>query len=158
MIHEMELTPLHHIEGVWQFPSDGVTVAIRRYSPENVPAGTAVEGYRMILVTSPNRALRPGTVIGYLTPTARTGSYEARIYTVQTGLTLTNPRKFTLTLDGNESQLEFQRHKSAYSFNLWRALPYMFRHVVRKNETTKVPDGCRRLYPAPSLPHEPIYL
>ncbi len=158
LYRDMECRPLHHIEGIWQFTADGITIAIDRHSPNQAPSSSAMTGYRMILISAPNRSLRPGTVIGLIAPTAKAGTYEARIHTSQKGLSVTGSGKFTLTLDDEESRIVFSRHKSAYSINLWRALPYMFRHVVRKNEKRESSEGCIRIFPQPARPHEPVYL
>ena len=56
--HLSEL-PLHVIEGIWQFPSDGAVVAIERYTPEGILADGAVR-YRMIVLRSPVRSIHPG--------------------------------------------------------------------------------------------------
>lgn len=50
------------------------------------------------------------------------------------------------------------RHRSAFSVNLWRTLPYMWRYVVRKNRSAPTYHGCVRIYPAPVPPLQPIYL
>lgn len=143
---------LHHIEGIWQFPSDGIEIAIiRRDSRE--PAV-----YNMIMLKTPRRATRPGTIIGLATRTAKSGVYDAKIYTRAHGSTLYAPKKFRLNLSNNDTNLLFEKRKSAFSFNFWRLLPFSLRYTVRRNEPEKSTDGCIRIYPAPSRPYERIYL
>ncbi len=147
---------LHHIEGIWQFTSDGVIVAIERI-PRTV-SGFQSACYRMVLLASPNRSLRPGTLAGHVSPTAKSGIYEARIYTTVVGSSLIAPRRFTLKLDDTDRQLVFNKHKSKFSVNLWRVLPYMWRHTVTRNYEPAGYRGCVRVFPEPELPLEPRYL
>lgn len=157
MMALMAEAPLHHIEGVWQFPSTGVKIAIR-ISDGFAPDNTAPV-YDMILIESPNRAMRPGTVMGLISPMAKRGDYEARIYTSSVGSTLTMPKKFTLTLADDDSSLTFRQHKSAFSVNLWRLLPYLWRYTIHPNhQDRRDNNGCVRIYPQPAFPREPVYL
>ncbi len=157
LLRSMAEAPLHHIEGVWQFPATGVTVAIMREGGFDAPESSAPL-YTVTLVSSPNRAMRPGTIMGLVSPMAGRGEYEANIYTSSAGSSLTLPRKFTLILSDDDSSLKFRRHKSAFSINLWRLLPYLWRHTVYPNHENRESDGCIRIYPEPPLPREPVYL
>ncbi len=157
LLHDMSEAPLHHIEGIWQFPATGVTVAISREDGFDAPASPA-QVYSIVLVFSPNRAMRPGTVMGLIAPMAARGEYEANIYTSSAGSKLTIPRKFTLQLSDDDSSLSFKRHRSTFSVNLWRMLPYLLRHTVTPNRENRENDGCVRIFPEPPLPREPIYL
>lgn len=148
----------HRIEGIWQFTADGVTVAVERVEPvQSVPGNY---NYRMILIRSANRALRPGTVMGYLSATAHPSTFDARLYTSEKGRRLTRPTRFTLKLTDDESRMSFLEHKTSVKLNLWRMLPYMFRHTVRTrvNEQARDLHGCMRLFPDPAVPPEPRYL
>lgn len=156
--NDLARRPLHHIEGEWSFPGTGVRVAISAHTPDNIPSASHIDGYRIILLTAPNRSLRPGTVLGHVTSSAVKGKYDARMYTSISGLSLSGPKHFTLTLDETENRIVFQKRQSSYSINLWRLLPYLFRNIVRKNETEQSIAGCVRVFPAPSLPLEPVYL
>lgn len=150
--------PLHHIEGIWKFPATGVEVAIIRNNPQQRESGLTADFYRMIVVDSDNRAIRPGTVMGLISPAAKRGEYDARIYTSNVGSTLVMPKTFTLTLTDNDASLTFKRHKSAFNVNLWRLLPYLWRYTIYPNEQDRNSDGCIRIYPNPPVPREPIYL
>lgn len=153
---QLSTLPLHHIEGIWKLTTDGSEIAIIRQeaSPSNSTDGV----YSVILLKSPNRALRPGTVVGLIAPTAKSNTYEARFYTSSTGSKLYNSRKFHLKLDSEDARIEFDRKKSSFSVNLWRLLPYMWRYSVHKNEQRSDTHGCIRIFPKPELPFEPIYL
>ena len=55
-----ELGP-HRIEGIWQFPNTGATVAIERVSARAQLAGATA--YNMVVVRSENRTIPPGTIM-----------------------------------------------------------------------------------------------
>lgn len=157
LMNDMAEMPLHHIEGIWQFPSTGVSIAILRDTSAGNSRDAAVR-YNIILLHSPNRSLKPGTTMGMATPSARHDTYDARIYTRAVGSRLSIPKKFTITLDFDNSALLFRRNKSAFGINLWRLLPYLWRHSVYRNRQEPPADGCVRIYPEPLYPREPVYL
>lgn len=158
MMAQMSELALHRIEGVWQFPSTGVELAIIRENVSLSESESRPIVYRMIIVSSPDRAIRPGTVMGLITPAAKSGEYDANIYTKNIGSLLTIPKKFSLALADNDSSLEFKKNRSAFSVNLWRLLPYLWRYTIHPNRPTPESDGCIRIFPDPPLPREPIYL
>lgn len=155
----MSEMPLRHIEGVWQFRSEGVTVVI-----EHAGSVTADgkrddrDCYLMVLAESPNRAMRPGTVMGYVIPSAGRGRYEASMYTMAVGSTLMMPKRFDMKLEDGDDELVFTQRRGALSVNLWRMLPYLWRHVVTRNHEPHRSRGCVRVFPEPELPLEPVYL
>lgn len=157
-VDRLKESDLHHIEGIWQFPATGVEVAIMRTDDRHSDKESRITSYRIIILYSPNRSLRPGTVMGLVTPAPKRGEYDARIYTRSVGTSLTMPKRFTLTLDNDDGALSFKQHKSAFSVNLWRLLPYLWRYSVHANQQDKSTEGCIRVYPAPLLPREPVYL
>lgn len=157
MMAQMSELALHRIEGIWQFPSTGVELAIIRENATSADIKDNPIVYRMIIVSSPDRAIRPGTVMGLVTPAAKNGEYDANIYTKNIGSLLTIPKKFSLALSDNDTSLEFKKHRSAFSINLWRLLPYLWRYTVYPNRTNTESDGCIRIFPEPPLPREPIY-
>lgn len=152
VLAQLKELSLHHIEGIWQFPSDGIEIAIMRRDSRD-PAV-----YNMIMLRSPRRSTRPGTIIGMAVRTAKTGVYDARIYTRSHGSTLYAPKKFRLNLSNDDTNLLFEKRKGAFSFNFWRLLPFSLRYSVRRNEPDKSTAGCIRVYPAPLRPYERIYL
>ena len=156
---DMDARPLHHIEGIWMMTETSAKVAIEL---DNTAASGArtydAPAYRMVLISSPNRALRPGTLMGQIIPSAKEGVYQAEIYASAIGSRLSNPVKFTVELDKTDNRIVLTRHQNAFSVNLWRALPYMWRYVVRKNQPAPTYHGCVRLYPPPVPPLQPIYL
>lgn len=154
----MDSRPLHHIEGIWLMTDTSAKVAIELEDDASGIEATAATAYRIVLLSSPNRALRPGTVMGRIIPAAKEGVYQTELYTSATGSRLSSPAAFTAELDKSDNRIVMTRHRSAFSVNLWRTLPYMWRYVVRKNRPAPTYHGCVRIYPAPVPPLQPIYL
>lgn len=146
VISRMRSLTLHPIEGLWQFAENGATIAIERNS--NGLPDDGVTRYHMVIVNSPRLTIEPGTLMGYVTPTAKKGVYEATIYTnFDGGTTLTIPKKFILTFN-DDSHLAFSRDNSGIRINIWRFMPYMFRYsITYKNERPRNIDGCIRVFP-----------
>ncbi len=150
---------IHDIEGIWRFVDDGSVMAIERFVPDEIPDnGNA--SYRIIVVKSPTRALSPGTLMGYVSPTAKKGVYDASVYTAYDGLRgLHKKRRFCLSL-GDDGLLSFTQYRQGVKLNLWRLIPYMFRYSIRySSDRPKGLDGCVRIWPpSVSVPFEPRYL
>lgn len=144
----------HRIEGIWQFQADGSSIVIEREE--------RLEGlsYRMVVLRSSNRLLRPGTLIGNLIPTGKSDVYDASIYSTDAdGGKLRLPKNYLLTLGEGESRLIFKKQKSKYAVNLWRLIPYMWRGVIRVRPTgDESQEGCVKIFPNPDKPVEPRYL
>jgi hypothetical protein len=156
----MAASPLHLIEGIWQFPEDGATIAIEREVSAD-PLDNNEWHYRMVVIKSPSRSLLPGTVMGRVRATAKRNSYAATIYTdTDGGSRMLKPKKFTLTLS-DDSRLTFRRKGATVRLQLWRMLPYVSRLGVRvyHDRDADDDDGCVRIFPATAgAPIQPRYL
>ena len=154
--------PLHSIEGLWRFAAEGTLMAIERTDDRGIPTDEAGSvTYRMVVVSAADLSLRPGTVMGYLSPTAKRGVYDARLYTGRTdaGTALHSPRTYTVTLTDSDSRLSLNRYGTSYRFNWWRLLPYMYSRLIsRTDKKASGIEGCLRVYPSPAIPMEPRYL
>lgn len=150
---------MERVEGVWRFAADGGRVAIER---RQLRAGAAdASAYVMVVIESPDRSVRPGTVMGCLAATARADTYIGQIYTdiIDRGTALCRPRDITLRLTDSESRFAIEPIEKGLKVNLWRLLPYMFRWSVKYvDRTPRDLDGCVRLYPMAAEPSEPRYL
>ena len=138
------------IEDVWKLMATGGLIAVERMESHGADVGLT-DCYRMIVLRSPDRAIKPGTVMGSLQPTAANGTYEARIYTDTDGNgTLTDAKSFRIVV--TEDAMQFYRVRSGLSVNIFRMLPYMFRRAVdyRPDDHNGL-DGCVR-YRSCSLP------
>lgn len=149
--------PLHFIEGIWSLPADGAEFAIER-----IAAGATMSAvrYRIVVLRTPDRALRPGTVMGIMTPAAD-GEYDAAIYTSVDGDgRLRAPRQFTLQLRDDNSAITIKRVKSRYSLELYRLLPYLLRRTIRSRngDNGSATMTAVRQFPDPVMPLSPRYL
>lgn len=151
-------TALHRIEGIWRLTSGGGEIGILRKSEAPAGGGKDVTEYEIIILGASDRALRAGTVIGTLRPTAKASVYQAHIYTRQAGSRLYDARTFMLRLDAEENRIVFERKKSNLSVNLWRLLPYLWRAPVERRSEPAATEGAIRIYPQPATPIEPRYL
>lgn len=160
----MSTRPLHPIEGIWQMTADGALIAIERADDGQRRRTDGFVQYRIVLIQSPNRAAMPGSVIGYVQPTARRNIYNARIYTAFRAGRIMEPHGFMMMLQNNgegysdPTGLVLARDDARFSVDLWRMLPYLYRKVVRRNPKREAVDGCVRIYPEPSVPRFPRYL
>lgn len=153
--------PLHVVEGLWEFASEGTLMAIEQVAADEGRRRSGATLYRMVAVRGADMALRPGTVMGYLATTSKRGVYDARIFTSRhdDGTKLSSPKKFTVTLTDDDSRLTIKEYGKSYIFNWWRLLPYMYRYVINRRDNSPGDiEGCVRVFPEPSLPLEPIYL
>lgn len=143
----LQSMPLNNIEGIWQFPSDGALVVIERFIPDNY-RDDGVERYRLVVVQSPRLSVRPGTIMGYMIPSAKKGYYDARIYTsFDGGINLNTPKKFILK-HSDDARLSFVEHKTGVKVNLWRMVPYMFRYSISKQDNRpEEMNGCIKIFP-----------
>lgn len=154
----LEALPLCPAEGFWRLADGGALFAIERERPST---GMAPTRLRMVMVRSPWRSIRPGTVLGHVVPTGRQGVYEARIYSAmaqRTGLDM--PRGFTLTLNDSRDMITFKPFKFPLRVNLLRLLPYMYRRVIEpQTSRPEGLDGAVRVAPASDVhPLSTVYL
>ncbi len=150
--------PLHEIEGLWEFAGEGSVMAVER---DERTSGAATV-YRMVAVRSTDLSIRPGTVMGYLTPSSKRGVYDARIYSTHTddGTSLHRPETCTVTLGDDGSRITVRPYGKGFRVNWWRLLlPYMYRYLITRNDRSPGDiEGCIRIYPAPARPQNPRYL
>ena len=156
--NRLSTLPLSAVEGVWQMVGDGAIFAVERDESAREPYA-----YRMVMIQSPARHVRPGTVLGHVVATVKQGTYEARLYTdlaARTGLNF--PKKFLLKVSGTDDAcLTITPLQGKVRFNLWRLLPYMYRNLVRYNAAARPSDldGAVRIYPPSAAnPLIPRYL
>lgn len=158
IVARLSSRPTDDAEGLWRIAGEGALIAIERTSVADRPdSGTDL--YSLTMVDAPQRHPRPGTLIGYMTPTARKGSFDAVIYsTLNDAIRLERPKKFviTLTVDGHMSITPV---KSGIRVNLWRLVPYLFRFSVSVGTNRPADlDGAVREWPEPDPPVRPRYL
>lgn len=155
----MASAPLHDVEGLWEVAGEGTLMAVERVEHE---AARGVTLYAMVVVRSASLALRPGTVMGYLTPGADRRVFDTRIYSGRAagGTLLDSPKKYTATLSAEGEYLSVKPYGRKLNFNWWRLLlPYMYRSVLTAtHREAGAIEGFRRVYPEPVPPLNPRYL
>lgn len=148
---------IHRIEGIWQFTASAVTVVIERFRSDEVPDDAVC--YRMVLLRASDRTVVPGSVMGYLAPTAKSDVYDARLYTDFDGFGFLSAKRFTITMN-EDTRLSFKPEKKGVKFNFYRLLPRSLRIGISTQDTRDASlDGCVRVFPvAADGMIEPIYL
>lgn len=142
---------LKPIEGVWRFSgSEGMFAIV---------ADPATIFYKIIVVDSPDQNVLPGTVMGVCTEVGRQNHFDAQIFTADEMGVMSGTHRFTISLS-DEGRLVIVPVVNKLKFNLWRLLPYMFRHSVKRvNNRPDNLDGAIRLYPpSETTPLSPRYL
>lgn len=156
----LDASALHPVEGIWQMTADGAVIAIEQAEPFTT-GQTLTSGYRIVILQSPCRRVRPGTLMGYATPSAKAGHYDAAIYTsIDDNGWLNLTKRFTLELHDSESRLAFIPHRTGMRIDLRRLIPYLFRvSISTANDRPRDMDGAIRLYPiSDAAPVNPRYL
>ncbi len=139
-------TDLQPLEGVWQYPAEDMTVAIERYNGENNVQ------YRVIMLGSRDIGVLPGTVIGYIAPSATHDKYTLWLYCERDDSTLQHPVECVATLNSAASSLTFDQTQWRVRFrvNLARFLPSLFKGVsiIPRKEKETIPLGFNKVFPA----------
>lgn len=156
----MSQSPLHRIEGIWQFPDDGAIIAIERPSASETSRDGAAH-YRMVILRSPVRSVLPGTIMGTISPSAKKNHYSARVFTDSDGGSrLLKPKNFTFVIE-DDSRLIFKSNGDLkWRIYPWRLFPYIYKLGVRVSKQSSSPiEGCIKIYPNDAIaPQEPFYL
>lgn len=151
------------IEGIWQTTTDGAKVAIIKGSipsAERPQGAGALDGQLIVILDSPRPSIATGTVMGWALPSAKTGRWDAWIFTDMQGRELSDPRRFTLAAEDDTHLQMIPVHKGI-SLTLWKMIPYMFRRGISEtDDREKGLDGMIRLWPPSptSPPARPVYL
>lgn len=145
--------PLTAIDGLWQMTDGGGEFAILPLE-ESDPS----KGYMMVAIDCADRTVLPGTVMGILFNSAKQGIYDASIYSDSNDGRLISPKRFTLTLNGDNS-LSFVPVKNRLKVNIRNLLPYMFRiTVTRQSNRPENLDGAVRIGASAGKPLNPRIL
>lgn len=146
-IAKLEGLPIQGIEGIWEYPDEMMTVAIERFTSTNFAPNIT---HRVVMLECTDDDLLPGTVVGYVSPSADSSKYELWIYSEQEGTALLTPVRCVATL--KDGMLTFKRMKNLKvrtRVNLNRFLPTLFRgiSVYPQITTEELPVGFRKIYP-----------
>lgn len=148
------------IEGIWRLAGSQTLVTIEPATHPEL-SGAGFDALQIVIISSPRKSMRPGTVLGYAVPTARAGYWEAEIYTSKVRSLLQSHRRFTLHATDDDTHLSMTPVKSALRFNLRHSLHFLFRGSVSVGNRTHEEgfDGFIKEYPpVDGHPSRPIYL
>lgn len=136
------------IEGIWYYPNEDMTITIESWQPE--PSHNI--GYRLILVSSDDLELIPGTVIGYIEASAIDNKYHLWLYSERNKVTLHGPLDCVATLNKDATTLTFDppHWEVKVRINFTRFLPSIFRglSVSPEIKREKLPIGFKKIFPA----------
>lgn len=154
----MASLPLCPAEGIWEMADDGALFAIERV--HSSATETLPRELRLVIIRSPQRRVRPGSVMGTAHPTVKPGVYEARLNTRIADIGgLTMPRKFLLTVNDDRTTLTLEPIKIPLKVNILRMIPYLYRAVRTQDSRPKGLEGAVRVYPPSAInPLSPVYL
>ena len=139
---ESDLQPM---EGIWFYPNAHLTLGIERCG------GYVVDGYRLILLDSDDTHAVPGTVMGYMSPTAVSNKWVLWLYSERDRLTLTRPLECVATLGEGGTSLTFDpphwRLKTRVNFTQF--LPMLFHAIslIPERVEERVPVGFTKIWP-----------
>lgn len=158
----LDTSPIDQVEGIWEFPDDCTTLVVERLDDSRFSSQFR---YRIVLLDAENnRSAIPGTVMGYIVPTAQSDKMYVWLYSGIEDEVFAHPVKCAATLDGDCSVLTFTKPtmKLKIRMNLARLLPTLFKglSVSVEPQTPGHPLGFRKIYPADNIgtPHQIIYL
>lgn len=106
-----------NIEGLWRYPEEGLVIAIEK---------TSGSDYRMVVVESDNECVDRGTVMGYLTTTAKASKLRMWLYSAIDSDMLTMPEKCIAEYSDGTILIKHKALKAQLSVNLIRFLPTVF--------------------------------
>ncbi|MDO4511479.1 MAG: hypothetical protein Q4B68_06665 [Bacteroidales bacterium] len=137
---------LQRMEGIWEYPAEEMKLAIERYKGEKNIA------YRIILLASNDLCLLPGTVVGYIAPSADPKKFHLWMYTERSKTGLKSPMECVATLSDQATSITFDppHYRVKVRINLVRFFTKIFQGVSVRPEKVeeKLPVGFRKVYPA----------
>lgn len=149
------------VEGLWMIADNQATIAIEQADSPAEISQPGFSAYRIVLVSSVRKALRPGTVLGYLAPTGRSDTFDAYIYTSGVRSLLSGTEHYTVTMP-DDSHLYLSSNKPKLRLNLRHTFRLLLRATVSgsaRYDDEKSTEGFIKLYPTPpGRPLKPIYL
>ena len=144
-LSQIDLQPL---EGIWYYPAEDMTVAIERMPSE----GRQYPPYHIVLLSSTDINVLPGTEIGYIETGAVTNEFTLHLFTESDDNgNLHHPVACYATMNGNASSITFERPKIKVKVrvNFARFLPSIFKgvSVIPEKDEKKVHQGFRKVFP-----------
>lgn len=147
--------PLLRIEGIWEFPSDGTRVLIRK-------AETGNRSCDIVLLSSPDCRLTPGETIGSISPAPEQGKFRLSLCRRRSKGLLTDPAHCAAKLSSSGNSITIKPRKFKIGLRSMWFLPKVWRalRVSLSDPEGELLDGMIRIYPVttPDRTSDPIYL
>lgn len=147
-------SPLMKIEGIWEFPSDGTRVLVRK-------ASTLNKDCNIILLSSPDCRLMPGDTIGKISPSPDGMNYHLSLSRTRSRGFLQDMGHCAAKLSSSGASITIKPRKFKLSLGSLWFLPKIWRtlKVSLSDPAGELPQGMIKIYP-PALDRnsQPVYL
>ncbi len=139
--------PIRDPEGIYVWSEKGAVVLLRACTH----AGDIPSAYEIINLESADILLPPGQVTGYMYPSPTAEDFHLYIYGDIGKEGASSPRHMAATYEPMQQSFKFKGRKTSVSLNPLSLIPHL-RSLLRiktENPADAIPDGLRRIYPAP---------
>lgn len=141
---------LDPIEGVWQFPADGATIAIVMDTSTT---------FDIFLLDSPRLDVKPGTLVGSAIMSPKKNYYDGELKPRNLGNKLKLGKQSVTFTVNDGGTLTIRPYSDGYKMSLRRWFSYFFKiSIMKENGRPKDLDGARRVYPYRLSDNYPICL
>ncbi len=138
-------SPLDRIEGVWEFPEDGVKVLI-------IKAATAATGYEIRVIEGADGKFEPGDLIGTAEVTTDPVRFAVKMRTRPGGAlnALKGWKKCAARLTTGDMALDVAAESRGINWNLLGFLPHFWRvaRMRHSDPQAALPHGLVKIYPS----------
>ena len=144
------------VEGIWEYPEDGLTVLARRLPAEG--------SYELIAIDSDDTRVRPGDIVGTMQSSPDPGVFRLTLATHDITHNLGLPAECLATLSKDGDAIYVKMRKRSLKLSPTWILPRFWRiaRIKTTDPLEKLPAGMIRLYPSSdgndTRPGEPRYL
>lgn len=146
------------IEGIWELAGTQSTVVIEPCTAPSI-IHSGIDCLQIVVIASPRRSIRPGTVLGYMTTSAKAGTYDARLYTENIRSVLQSHRRYIMQLS-DDGHMSMTAVKPAWRLTLRQTFKFLIRAgITRQNDEKSSTEGFIKQYPPTGIkPLKPVYL
>lgn len=137
-------SPLEHIEGIWRFTEDNLSVLICKNNVDNI------SDYIMIVTEADNASIMPGQIAGYIFTTSEHDKFRMYLYSDIANGTLRYPTECAATLSADRYSISFKTKSIRLKFNPFGFLPRFWRSIRLQisNPANELPKGFIKTFPS----------
>jgi len=138
--------PLRHVEGIWSFPQDHISVLIILNDNHR---STSADTYTLYVVESEDCRLHPGDVAGQLEETPDHKKFRLSLNTKRVGGVLSVPMDCAAFLDEEDEALTVKAPKLKVKINplIFFSKFWRLARISVDDPTRSLPAGMLKLYP-----------